>query len=68
MWISSFGGIEVISVTCVTPNDYSGQHEHIVHESFEDVQELHVEDTVVWDPDDDLCSAAAANEAGISGL
>lgn len=30
-----------------------------MHESFKDVPEVLLEDTVIWDPDDDLCSSAA---------
>lgn len=57
--ISSLDNVfEVIDLTSVVPNDPSQtEPEHIFHETFEDVPELHEEDTVVWDPEDDLGTA-----------
>lgn len=37
-----------------------------MHESFKDVPEVLLEDTVIWDPDDDLCSSAAGKTVVIT--
>lgn len=47
--ISSLDVIEVIDVTSGIPNDHSqGEPEHIMHEGFEDITELHEKDTLIW--------------------